>query len=109
MMSDRQFRIWFFAACFALCPALGQDAAPTHSSMPTADRLDATAWWPTKGTFPAEQFAGPQSCARCHAGIAASQQQTAMFKALPRASDSPVLKQLKELSFFDDSFSYLLS
>jgi hypothetical protein len=77
--------------------------------MTTLERLEQPGWWPTKGTYGLAEYAGPQSCSRCHAGIAATQRQTAMFKALTLASDSPVLKQHPEMRFEDDRYHYLLA
>ena len=97
----------FVAGC-AICAA-GQDAAGAKFPMSTPDRWQAVGWWPTKGTPSFREYVGPAACTKCHAEIAASQQQTPMFNAARRPSDLPHLQQRGKLSFSDESYDYHLS
>jgi hypothetical protein len=58
----------------------------------TEERLRKPGWWPTKGTFPREEFVGSQACAKCHAGIAAEQKESAMARTATRAADAQWLR-----------------
>jgi Cytochrome c3 len=87
----------------------GQDTAGAKFSMSTPDRWQAAGWWPTKGTPSIREYVGPEACTKCHAEIAASQQNTPMFNAARHPSDLKHLQQRGPLSFSDETYDYLLS
>ena len=53
--------------------------------MATADRIQGTGWWPTKGTPPGQDYVGAAACARCHKSHAATQPATSMARTAARA------------------------
>lgn len=77
--------------------------------MATDDRVQLSGWWPTKGSYPRNQFVGPEACEACHASKFQSQSQTPMAHALARAQDSPPLRSHEQLSFRSDPFTYQIS
>jgi hypothetical protein len=76
------------------------------AQMPTEERLRMPGWWPTKGTFPRDEFVGAAVCAQCHASVAASQQQHAMARSSRAAGDSDVLRARAGSSFRLGPYSY---
>lgn len=66
-------------------------------------------WWPTKGSPARTEYAGAQSCAKCHGGIAATQRTTPMFNAASRPSETELLRHHTALPFSDSEYSYVLS
>ena len=66
-------------------------------------------WWPTKGSPARTEYAGAESCTKCHVGIAATQRKTPMFNAASRPSESELLRHHTALPFSDSEYSYILS
>lgn len=93
--------------CFLLAIADGQQVSPGVSNS-TPEHWKETGWWPTKGTAARSEFAGAETCAQCHAGIAESQRKTPMFSAASRPSSSPLLEHHTRLPFSDSAYDYLL-
>ena len=58
----------------------------------TADRLQASGWWPTKGVAAQSEFAGQAACVECHASQAGSQSATPMESAAQRSPAITVLR-----------------
>jgi len=90
----------FCAAALALIVASGigsrvlwsQSATSSHPAtisdqVATEDRLRKPGWWPTKGSFAANSYAGTDVCARCHVDLVAIQSTTSMAKTAARAVD----------------------
>ena len=71
---------------------LAQMPATLTQSQPTELRVRATGWWPTKRTAARGDFLGPESCTRCHASIAAMQQNTDMRLTSMAGGDSALLR-----------------
>src|SRR5258708_24990309 len=92
-----------------LCMECAHAAAQTAGSQATTDRWSEMAWWPTNGAPARSEYAGPDSCYRCHAGIAATQRKTPMFHAASRPSESELLQQYADLYFLESGYSYSLS
>lgn len=67
--------------------------------MPTASRVQAPGWWPTKGDATRDSYVGTAACARCHASKAATQQKHAMARAAVHAADAEILRQHDHLAF----------
>ena len=78
------------------------------NSIPTAERVQRPSWWPTKGDPAREEYAGPESCAKCHAAIAASYQKMAMSRASEPVSESEPLRRHGELTFQLGPYKYSL-
>jgi hypothetical protein len=76
-------------------------------SMATADRVKDPDWWPTKGDAPTADYAPPDSCGQCHAGIAALQHTTPMYLAATPGLSEP-LRTNPRLTFHDGVFTYLV-
>jgi hypothetical protein len=81
----------------------------TGGSQATSDRWNTTSWWPTNGAPARSDFAGAETCVKCHAGIAASQRKTPMFNAASRPSESELLAHHTQLPFSEGEYSYVLS
>lgn len=75
--------------------------------MATPDRWELPGWWPTKGTAPLSEYAGPDPCNDCHGSIGASQRLTPMFNAARLASAMNISPS--GLEFHDDTYSYSFS
>jgi hypothetical protein len=98
------------AGCLAIVTmALVCASAPALAQMATADRLDATEWWPTKPTPAPDEYVGPAACARCHRPEATSQPTTAMARTSGPAAESEVLRRHPSLAVRLGAFSYALS
>ncbi len=98
-----------FMALLLLCAARAQDPAPPGGSQSTPAHWKANSWWPTSGVPSRAEFAGAETCAGCHAGIAAAQRKTPMFNAASRPSDSDLLRHHTGLPFSEAEYSYVLS
>jgi len=93
-----------------LCAALPWAKSSDKSvPMATDDWVQLSGWWPTKGTYPRDQFLGPEACKACHASKFNSQSQTPMAQALARPQDSPPLRSQEQLTFRSDPFLYQIS
>jgi len=77
-------------------------------SMATQDRVQFSDWWPTKGAATKADYAPADACNQCHAGIAAVQHTTPMYRAARLASDSELLRTNPRLAFADGTFIYLV-
>ena len=71
--------------------ALAQSNGSSGIETATPDRLDESAWWPTKSTVPRESFAGQASCKKCHVQESTTQPFTPMGMAGRRAGESQIL------------------
>ena len=81
------------------------DARLPHYRQPLErNHVVANQWTPARG-----QYAGAETCAKCHAGIAATQRTTPMFHAASRPSESELLHHHADLSFSESGYSYSLS
>jgi Cytochrome c3 len=86
--------------------ALLQTGSGTGMSLPTEVRVKHPGWWPTKGEPAREEYVGSETCATCHASIAASYRMTAMARAAAPAPSSDGLHQHNHLFFRLGPFSY---
>jgi hypothetical protein len=94
-------------ATAALCIAQATDSIP-GLSLTTPDRLQNPGWWPTKGIPPANAYAGEASCAKCHAGIVATQHTTPMYHAGSRAASTALLAQHPDMAFHEGPYAYAI-
>lgn len=94
----------FFVVSSVACRAQSQTSSAI--SMPTALRVAAPGWWPTKGTVGREEFVGPDACYDCHELKAEAQEQTGMYRTASRASDSKQLREHSHLDFQQGPFHY---
>ncbi len=74
----------------------------------TEERLRKPGWWPTKGTFPRNEFVGTDACAQCHRQIAKTQRESEMAKTTTLAAESELLKN-HSLEYKVGPFSYRAS
>lgn len=81
----------------------------TTLSMTTQEHLRASSWWPTKPLPNLDVYAGTAACARCHAGIVASQQHSQMARTLGPASQSAVLNQHRQQQYHAGPYTYSLA
>jgi hypothetical protein len=98
-----------FAILLLLCAARAQEPVTTGGSQATPARWKETSWWPTNGAPARSEFAGAESCSKCHAGIAATQRKTPMFHAASRPSESELLRGHTSMPFSEGEYSYALS
>jgi len=101
-LTKRATILFRLASAIAICAAttsFAQTSHPLGISMPTAERVASSGWWPTKGDAARETYVGTAVCATCHGHKVASQQTNAMAHAAVRASDAEVLRQHDSLSF----------
>lgn len=104
----QSFNFRIFAVVLLFCAAQAQDPS-TGLSQATSARRKEMSWWPTKGSPARTEYAGAESCAKCHVGIAATQRKTPMFNAASRPSESELLRHHTALPFSDSEYSYVLS
>jgi hypothetical protein len=91
---------------------LSAHSAPAKSadvSMPTEVRVAIPGWWPTKGTFPRDQFVGPETCARCHQDIAETQRETPMAHAVTKATADAFSIFPQGMHFRSGAYNYSLA
>ena len=79
------------------------------SSVPTEIRLISPGWWPTKGTFPRDQFVGSETCARCHQDKSETQRNTPMAHAVTRATADAFSIFPQGMKFRSGSYNYSLT
>lgn len=78
-----------------------------QTSTATEIRLMDPGWWPTKGTFPRDQYVGSQACGRCHQNLFETQSRTPMAHALTSADASSSLKDFpRVLHFHTGGYEY---
>jgi len=92
--------------------AISSDAESSKShprSTATEIRLIDPGWWPTKGTFPRDQYVGSETCGRCHRDIAATQANTPMDHAVKRATADAFTNMPQSMHFHTGSYDYSVS
>jgi len=82
--------------------------ATLAEQLSTEERVNKPGWWPTKGTFPRQEFVGNQACASCHAGIVAEQKESAMARTATRAGNAKWL-HANDLDYNLGPFNYKTS
>jgi len=80
-----------------------------RSSTATDIRLIDPGWWPTKGTFPRDQYVGSDTCGRCHQDIAATQTNTPMANAVKPATADAFTNMPRSMNFRTGSYDYSVS
>ncbi len=70
-----------------------------HAQLSTEDHVAGPGFWPTKGQPSLTEFVGEGTCARCHNGIATTQQATSMARTAMPASAAEILHRQPEMSF----------
>jgi Cytochrome c554 and c-prime len=85
-----------------------QTRASSSISLPTALRVAAPGWWPTKGDARRDGYVGTDVCASCHQAKVQSQRGTAMAHASSLAADSAVLLNHDHLVFQVGPYGYQL-
>jgi hypothetical protein len=93
----------WFASTFAVS---AQQSDLGSIPMATQDRIKLSAWWPTKGAAPREEYIGPAACATCHTVKSALQQTTPMAHASIDAADSEILRSHQRLNFQAGPYRY---
>ena len=76
-----------------------QSQTSSAISLPTALRVAAPGWWPTKGTANREEFVGSDACYDCHELKAEAQEQTGMYRTARRLAGSKELREHNRLEF----------
>ena len=82
--------------------------ASAAAQMATAERVETSAWWPTKRAA-REDHAGPTACAACHPRQAATQRLTSMARTGQRAAESEILGTQPALTFRADAYAYSIT
>jgi hypothetical protein len=78
-------------------------------STATEIRLIDPGWWPTKGTFPRDQFVGSKACEKCHQDIAASQPNSPMAHAVKPATADAFANMPPTMHFHTGAYDYSLT
>ena len=91
--------------CLALLFAIGL-AHPAAAQLSTVEHLAQPGFWPTRINHSADDFAGSQTCARCHTDIAASQKLTSMARSAAHPGDDDTLRTYPHLTFEQGRFRY---
>ena len=81
----------------------------TQLSTSTDMRLIDPGWWPTKGTYPRDQYVGADTCQRCHQDIAATQMNTPMAHAVKAATADAFANMPPIMHFRAGSYDYSVS
>jgi hypothetical protein len=101
--------ICLIAAAF-LCIRIGANSSENSEvSLSTEEHINASGWWPTKGSAARTDFVGTAECAKCHEQIAATQLATPMAQASTRAVNSEILRAHSDLSSQQAAYHYELS
>ncbi|HXZ32139.1 MAG TPA: multiheme c-type cytochrome [Terriglobales bacterium] len=74
--------------------------------MATADRVQGSGWWPTKGTAAREDYVGPDACAQCHRAKVNGARKTPMAHASMPVADSEALRSHNRLETQIGPFHY---
>lgn len=86
------------------------DPKKSHElSTATEIRLIDPGWWPTKGTFPRDQYVGSETCGRCHADIAVTQKNTSMAHAVKPATVDAFTNMPHSMRFRAGSYDYAVT
>jgi hypothetical protein len=92
-ITARRLRICLLNAAICCLPVhsvLPAQSQATVEVSETTEYLTFTRdWWPTKGSAPAEAYAGSHSCQRCHSEEALMQSTTPMAQAAYRSAVGP--------------------
>ena len=102
----KKCKLTFVAATilFLAFAVFAQNPATIADQYSTAERVKRPGWWPTKGTAPASDYAGPQACVSCHSSITQSQTHTRMGRTSMPAIESEFLDG--EVKFSQGPFTY---
>ena len=95
--------VLFSLFTFIEIDAIGQ--SQPENSLTTAEHLEASGWWPTKGDADRKLFLGNDACAMCHESIVAPQAMTPMFHSGSPASQSRILETHPTLNFREGEFT----
>lgn len=77
-----------------------------RAQLSTADHLADPGFWPTQSASSRSEYAGPSSCAPCHAAKFASQPKTPMGLAAVLADGAPILRSHPDLTFSVGAYHY---
>jgi hypothetical protein len=83
-------------------------ASHLAAQMATAERVEASTWWPTKRTV-REEHVGPKACAGCHPRQASTQLASSMARTGQRTAESDILRAHPSLTFRDGGYSYSIT
>jgi len=104
--ASRQFRLHKLLVLLLFAPGLS--ALWLQAQLSTEDHLAEPGFWPTQPANSRQDFAGPTSCASCHAAKFASQSETPMARAVSHADDARVLQTHPALTFSVGVYRYLI-
>jgi hypothetical protein len=104
-----QFLIILMAPGAFLNSSESESNKPPESSKATDIRLIDPGWWPTKGTFPREQYVGSETCGRCHQDMVATQTNTPMAHAVKPATADAFTNMPHTMHFRTGSYDYSVS
>ena len=86
----------------------GQSTLVGDVDTATSDRLEDPGWWPTKGSYPRDSFAGSAACQQCHADLFRTQITTPMALAGRRGSDTKIVAEHTRLVLANGPYNYNL-
>jgi hypothetical protein len=86
-----------------------QSSKSSELSTATDIRLINPGWWPTKGTFPRDQYVGSETCGRCHQDRVATQTNTPMAHAVKPATAGAFANMPRSMHFRTGSYDYSVS
>src|SRR6202035_5407431 len=76
------------------------------SQLSTVEHVAKPGFWPTKINKSSDDFVGVAACARCHAGIAATQKTTSMARSAAHIADDDFLRSHSHLDFQQGRYKY---
>ena len=80
--------------------------AVAFCQLSTEDHVAEPGFWPTKGQQSMGDFAGKESCARCHRGIAVTAEASSMGRTAMHSASADVLHEHRDLAFQYDRIQY---
>jgi len=104
--TSKRFVLRFAAAGLFFATLIIHSSGPLRAQMATEDRLLYRAWWPRHSTPSSDQYVGPEECAKCHAGKAATQKNTPMALTAQPVAESEVLSKRDRLAFQSGKIGY---
>jgi cytochrome c553 len=81
-------------------------AGSATAQLATIEHLAKPGLWPTKVASSSEVFVGAAICAKCHPGIAATQNPVPMARTLARIGETEVLRSHPRLNFQHGPYGY---
>jgi Cytochrome c554 and c-prime len=97
---------WRYLLQAALLSTLAFNVLVARCQLSTEDHLAEPGFWPRQSHTSNEVFVGNEACAKCHAGMVASQEMTPMAQTAMPASVADILHAHPDMSFKPNQYNY---